>query len=83
MRITQVHVMHTCVVTNVSDSVVVLLQLKQKEAQYMRALAEEWKKRDKEREVLMQKKVPIFFFPKIHNNIFAVVKNCAFLNGPC
>ena len=47
----------TRVVTDVSDSVVVLLQLKQKEAQYMRALAEEWKKRDKEREVLMQKKV--------------------------
>ncbi|XP_070175091.1 centrosomal protein of 120 kDa-like isoform X2 [Littorina saxatilis] len=32
-------------------------ELKQKEAQYMRALAEEWKKRDKEREVLMQKKL--------------------------
>ena len=36
---------------------IVPLQLKQKETQYMRALAEEWKKRDKEREVLMQKKV--------------------------
>ncbi|XP_071098431.1 centrosomal protein of 120 kDa-like [Haliotis cracherodii] len=32
-------------------------QLKQKEAAYMRALAEEWKKRDREREVLLQKKV--------------------------
>ena len=28
-----------------------MLQLKQKEAQYMRALAEEWKRRDKERDV--------------------------------
>ncbi|KAK7486793.1 hypothetical protein BaRGS_00021940 [Batillaria attramentaria] len=32
-------------------------ELKQKEGQYMKALAEEWKKRDKEREVLMQKKL--------------------------
>ena len=32
-------------------------KLKTKEASYMKALAEEWKKRDTEREVLMQKKV--------------------------
>ncbi|XP_076443605.1 centrosomal protein of 120 kDa-like isoform X2 [Babylonia areolata] len=32
-------------------------ELKQKESQYMKALADEWKKRDKEREVLMQKKL--------------------------
>lgn len=32
-------------------------QLKQKEMMYMKALAEEWKKRDKEREVLMKKKL--------------------------
>lgn len=32
-------------------------QLKQKEASYMKALAEEWKKRDKEREILMKKKL--------------------------
>ncbi|XP_063434844.1 centrosomal protein of 120 kDa-like [Mytilus trossulus] len=32
-------------------------QLKQKEASYMKALAEEWKKRDREREVLMKKKL--------------------------
>lgn len=34
-----------------------LFQLKQKEMMYMKALAEEWKKRDREREVLMKKKV--------------------------
>ncbi|KAK6179237.1 hypothetical protein SNE40_011643 [Patella caerulea] len=33
------------------------LQLKQKEMSYMKALGEEWKKRDTEREVIMQKKV--------------------------
>ena len=32
-------------------------QLKAKETTYMKALAEEWKKRDTEREVLTQKKV--------------------------
>ncbi|OWF54108.1 centrosomal protein of 120 kDa-like isoform X2 [Mizuhopecten yessoensis] len=32
-------------------------QLKQKETMYMKALAEEWKKRDKEREILMKKKM--------------------------
>ncbi|XP_076104445.1 centrosomal protein of 120 kDa-like isoform X2 [Mytilus galloprovincialis] len=32
-------------------------QLKQKEASYMKALAEEWKKRDRERELLMKKKL--------------------------
>ncbi|XP_060082767.1 centrosomal protein of 120 kDa-like [Ylistrum balloti] len=32
-------------------------QLKQKETVYMKALAEEWKKRDKEREILMKKKM--------------------------
>lgn len=32
-------------------------QLKQKEASYMKALAEEWKKRDKEREIIMKKKL--------------------------
>lgn len=32
-------------------------ELKLKESQYMKALGEEWKKRDKEREVLMQKKL--------------------------
>ncbi|XP_048731906.2 centrosomal protein of 120 kDa-like [Ostrea edulis] len=32
-------------------------QLKQKEIMYMKALAEEWKKRDREREIIMKKKV--------------------------
>ncbi|XP_052280654.1 centrosomal protein of 120 kDa-like [Dreissena polymorpha] len=32
-------------------------QLKQKEMMYMKALAEEWKKRDRERELLMKKKL--------------------------
>lgn len=32
-------------------------ELKQKEIMYMKVLADEWKKRDKEREVLMQKKL--------------------------
>ena len=36
---------------------IIFLQLKQKEASYMKALAEEWKKRDREREILMKKKV--------------------------
>ena len=36
-----------------------IFQLKQKEMMYMKALAEEWKKRDREREVLMKKKVMI------------------------
>ena len=35
----------------------IFLQLKQKEMMYMKALAEEWKKRDRERELLMKKKV--------------------------
>ncbi len=34
-------------------------QLKEKELQYMQSLAEEWKKRDKEREILVKKKVSI------------------------
>ena len=34
-------------------------QLKDKEAQYMKALSDEWKRRDKEREILMQKRVCI------------------------
>lgn len=34
-----------------------LLQLKQKELAHMQALAEEWKKRDRERESLVKKKV--------------------------
>lgn len=33
------------------------LQLREKEAQYMKALAEEWKRRDKERELIVKKKV--------------------------
>ena len=37
--------------------IIIFLQLKQKEASYMKALAEEWKKRDREREILMKKKV--------------------------
>lgn len=32
-------------------------QLKQKEIMYMKALAEEWKKRDREREIIMKKKL--------------------------
>ncbi|XP_061172082.1 centrosomal protein of 120 kDa-like isoform X1 [Saccostrea echinata] len=32
-------------------------QLKQKEIMYMKALAEEWKKRDREREIIMKKKM--------------------------
>jgi hypothetical protein len=40
------------------ESVVILLfQLKDKEKQYLAALAEEFKKRDKEREVITQKTV--------------------------
>ena len=35
----------------------------QKERQYMTALAEEWKRRDKEREILLQKKVGAGLFP--------------------
>jgi predicted oxidoreductase (fatty acid repression mutant protein) len=31
--------------------------LKEKEAQYMRVLADEWKRRDKEREMVVKKKV--------------------------
>lgn len=33
------------------------LQLKQKELSHMQALAEEWRKRDREREALVKKKV--------------------------
>lgn len=39
------------------DMSLYIFQLKQKEASYMKALAEEWKKRDRERELLMKKKV--------------------------
>lgn len=37
-----------------------LWQLKQKELAHMQALAEEWKKRDRERESLVKKKVMTF-----------------------
>ena len=46
-----------CVTVTSSLVVVVLLQLKQKEIQHMKVLAEEWKKRDKERELVTKKKV--------------------------
>lgn len=37
-----------------------VLQLADKEARYMKTLSEEWKKRDKEREVLVKKKVEYY-----------------------
>ena len=39
-----------------------IFKLKQKEITYMKVLADEWKKRDKEREIVLQKKVLIFSF---------------------
>jgi centrosomal protein CEP120 len=42
-------------------------QLKDKELTYMKALAEEWRRRHKDREVLMQKKVnkPLSLVPTL------------------
>ena len=45
------------VVVTLRFVIVVVLQLKQKEIQHMKVLAEEWKKRDKERELVTKKKV--------------------------
>ena len=42
---------------------IMIFQMAQKERQYMTALAEEWKRRDKEREILLQKKVGAGLFP--------------------
>ena len=43
--------------TNTSFKIPCLLQLRKKELSHMQALAEEWKKRDREREALVKKKV--------------------------
>lgn len=42
-----------------------LFQLKSKEQEHMKTLAEEWKKRDKEREVLTKKKVYTLHFCRL------------------
>ena len=52
---------HTCnlnfVLTAYSNTVVFSRQMQQRESSHMKTLAEEWKRRDKERELMVKKKV--------------------------
>lgn len=43
-----------------------LAQLKEKENKHMKALADEWKRRDKERETIFQKRVRMYLYIYLH-----------------
>ena len=50
---------------NPNNSMRCVLQLKAKELQHMKTLADEWRRRDKERELLVKKKVSAIYSPNI------------------